>query len=264
MHAPPSPPVLYAFASTETLSDALANFIVAAQTDAIQKKGRFTVALSGGSLPQLLSALIGRQDVRWDKWYAILACTRTLADPHTGGSFTPTSVSSRSTTPIQTTISVRRSCLPRSPSPLRTSTPSTPQSSEISRNSQMRTRRCSSKILQQRTRLASPFLTSSSWVSVQTDTPVPFSQTTNSSRKVAHGWPISRTLPSHLQSASPLPFPSLITLPALPSSPPVRARQTSSPSSWTSQRNPNFPHRSSGLPIPARCIGSSMTPLQQR
>jgi 6-phosphogluconolactonase len=72
MHQPPSPPVLYSFDSQNELTDRLADFIVKAQTEAVNKKGRFTVALSGGSLPKQLNKLIGNTAVKWDRWWASL------------------------------------------------------------------------------------------------------------------------------------------------------------------------------------------------
>lgn len=69
IHAP-SAPILCSFSNPDELVDSLAQFIVKAQKEAVQKKGRFTVAISGGSLPQQLSGLIGRPGVKWDKWYA--------------------------------------------------------------------------------------------------------------------------------------------------------------------------------------------------
>lgn len=48
--------------------DSLANFVVKAQKDAIEKRGKFTLALSGGSLPNNLKGLIGQEGVQWDKW----------------------------------------------------------------------------------------------------------------------------------------------------------------------------------------------------
>lgn len=67
MHAP-SAPIIYSFANPEELVDSLASFIVKAQKESIEKKGRFTIALSGGSLPQQLSGLVGKHGVKWDKW----------------------------------------------------------------------------------------------------------------------------------------------------------------------------------------------------
>jgi 6-phosphogluconolactonase len=69
MVAPPAEPVLYSFPSNDALVSALTAFIVKAQRDSIEKKGRFAVALSGGSLPSKLKGLIGHPDVKWDKWY---------------------------------------------------------------------------------------------------------------------------------------------------------------------------------------------------
>lgn len=68
-HQPPSPPVLISFPTTDALTDSLAAFIVKAQKDALDKKGRFTIALSGGSLPKMLRGLADNSAVRWDKWY---------------------------------------------------------------------------------------------------------------------------------------------------------------------------------------------------
>jgi 6-phosphogluconolactonase len=70
IHQPPSPPVLYSFNDPNELTEKLADFIVKAQTEAVSKKGRFTVALSGGSLPKQLNKLIGNPAVKWDRWWA--------------------------------------------------------------------------------------------------------------------------------------------------------------------------------------------------
>jgi 6-phosphogluconolactonase len=64
----PSPPVLYSFPTSDELISSLADFVVKTQKDAIDKKGRFTIALSGGSLPKQLKGLIGHPGVKWDKW----------------------------------------------------------------------------------------------------------------------------------------------------------------------------------------------------
>jgi 6-phosphogluconolactonase len=63
-----SPPIFYSFASGAELVKSLADFILCAQKEALDKKGRFTVALSGGSLPKQLAGLIGNARVKWDKW----------------------------------------------------------------------------------------------------------------------------------------------------------------------------------------------------
>ena len=64
-----SPPVFTSFASNAELAKALSEFILKAQKEALGKKGRFTIALSGGSLPKQLGELIGNPAIRWDKWY---------------------------------------------------------------------------------------------------------------------------------------------------------------------------------------------------
>jgi len=65
---PPNKTVFYSFPSSPTLVNALAAFIINAQTESIEKKNRFTLAISGGSLPKMLSGLIGNSAVKWDKW----------------------------------------------------------------------------------------------------------------------------------------------------------------------------------------------------
>jgi 6-phosphogluconolactonase len=67
-HQPPSPPVLFSFQDPDHLVDALAQFIVKAQKESIDKKGRFTIALSGGSLPKMLKGLIGNSQIKWNHW----------------------------------------------------------------------------------------------------------------------------------------------------------------------------------------------------
>jgi len=66
--SPPAQPVLYSFSDTSKLADSLAEYIVKAQSESIDKRGRFTVAISGGSLPKTLTALITKPGVKWDKW----------------------------------------------------------------------------------------------------------------------------------------------------------------------------------------------------
>lgn len=65
---PPAPPVFYSFENPAKLVDSLANFVIKAQNDAVDKRGKFTLALSGGSLPNNLKGLVGQKDVQWDKW----------------------------------------------------------------------------------------------------------------------------------------------------------------------------------------------------
>jgi hypothetical protein len=65
----PQPPILYSFNASSALIDSLAEFIIKAQAEAIEKRQKFTLALSGGSLPKMLKGLVGRRDIAWDKWY---------------------------------------------------------------------------------------------------------------------------------------------------------------------------------------------------
>jgi 6-phosphogluconolactonase len=64
----PTQPILYSFPDTSNLSDSLADYILKSQKEAIDKRNRFTVAISGGSLPKTLTALISKPGVQWDKW----------------------------------------------------------------------------------------------------------------------------------------------------------------------------------------------------
>ncbi|QRV76129.1 glucosamine-6-phosphate isomerases/6-phosphogluconolactonase [Ceratobasidium sp. AG-Ba] len=78
----PQPPVLFSFSSSPALVDSLAEFIVKSQTEAIEKRKKFTVALSGGSLPKMLKGLIGRKDIPWDQWYIYFADERLVSLDH--------------------------------------------------------------------------------------------------------------------------------------------------------------------------------------
>ncbi|KZT06374.1 6-phosphogluconolactonase [Laetiporus sulphureus 93-53] len=82
MPTSPSPPILYSFSTSKELSDAVAHFIVKAQKESIEKKGRFTVAISGGSLPKQLNALIGKPGLKWDKWQVFYADERVVPLDH--------------------------------------------------------------------------------------------------------------------------------------------------------------------------------------
>jgi len=77
-HAVPATPVLYVQNSSEDVVRALAEYVLQAQKEAVERKGRFTVALSGGSLPKNLSGLIGMQGVDWDKWQVYYADERAV------------------------------------------------------------------------------------------------------------------------------------------------------------------------------------------
>jgi len=78
----PTPAILYSFATPEELTEALASFILKAQFDAIEKKGRFTLALSGGSLPKMLAGLPAVKQVEWEKWHIFFADERAVPLNH--------------------------------------------------------------------------------------------------------------------------------------------------------------------------------------
>lgn len=67
-HHAPHAPILFSFRNVDGIVGGLASFIIKAQKESLDKKGRFTIALSGGSLPKMLSGLIGNPAVKWDKW----------------------------------------------------------------------------------------------------------------------------------------------------------------------------------------------------
>ncbi|BEI85035.1 hypothetical protein CcaverHIS002_0504360 [Cutaneotrichosporon cavernicola] len=71
-----SVPLLYVFDDTAALQTSLADFVVAAQKEAIAQRGKFTIALSGGSLPNNLSPLVGQKDIQWDKWHVFFSDER--------------------------------------------------------------------------------------------------------------------------------------------------------------------------------------------
>ncbi|KAI0067890.1 6-phosphogluconolactonase [Artomyces pyxidatus] len=79
----PAAPVLYSFPSTGDLSNSLADFILKAQREALEKRGKFTIAISGGSLPKTLTALIDKPGIKWNKWQVFYADERVvpLDDP---------------------------------------------------------------------------------------------------------------------------------------------------------------------------------------
>ncbi|KAF9535808.1 6-phosphogluconolactonase [Crepidotus variabilis] len=81
-HHPPSAPILISFDNSDVLVDSLAQFIVKSQKEAIDKKGKFTVALSGGSLPKMLRGLIDNPSVKWNKWHVFYVDERVVPLDH--------------------------------------------------------------------------------------------------------------------------------------------------------------------------------------
>ncbi|WVQ99952.1 6-phosphogluconolactonase [Kwoniella sp. CBS 9459] len=77
-----APPVLYTFEAVPKLQDSLANFILKAQNDAVAHRGVFTIALSGGSLPNNLKPLAELEGIQWDKWQVFFADERIVPLDH--------------------------------------------------------------------------------------------------------------------------------------------------------------------------------------
>ncbi|KAF8973781.1 6-phosphogluconolactonase [Flammula alnicola] len=67
-HHAPNAPILFTFHDSDVLVSSLAAFITKAQKESIDKKGRFTIAVSGGSLPNMLKGLIGNHHIKWNHW----------------------------------------------------------------------------------------------------------------------------------------------------------------------------------------------------
>ncbi|WOO81291.1 putative 6-phosphogluconolactonase [Vanrija pseudolonga] len=75
-------PVLYSFDAVPTLQKSLADFIVKAQAEAVAARGQFTIALSGGSLPNNLKPLADIPGIHWDKWQVFFADERIVPLDH--------------------------------------------------------------------------------------------------------------------------------------------------------------------------------------
>lgn len=82
LHHPPTGPVLISHTDTDSLIRNLAAFVAKAQKDAIDKKGRFTIALSGGSLSKMLRGLIDNTSIKWDKWHVFYVDERVVPLDH--------------------------------------------------------------------------------------------------------------------------------------------------------------------------------------
>jgi len=78
----PAPPVFYSFPEATTLCDTLATFITKTANETIEKKGKFTLAISGGSLPKNLSPLIGKKNIEWDRWHVFYVDERVVPLDH--------------------------------------------------------------------------------------------------------------------------------------------------------------------------------------
>jgi hypothetical protein len=65
----PLAPILQCYESPDGMSQDLTNYIISAQDQALERHQKFTLALSGGSLPNLIaSGLIKNPKVKWESW----------------------------------------------------------------------------------------------------------------------------------------------------------------------------------------------------
>jgi len=84
----PKMPVVYSSATTDELSQAVAKHVAARASAAIAATGRFTCALSGGSLPKLLAAVLKDQPgIDWSKWYVFFADERVVPLDHADSNY---------------------------------------------------------------------------------------------------------------------------------------------------------------------------------
>lgn len=81
-HPKPSEPILYVFDDVPQLQGSLASFIRDAQDKAVADHGFFSIALSGGSLPNNLHPLIKAEGMQWDKWVVFFADERLVPLDH--------------------------------------------------------------------------------------------------------------------------------------------------------------------------------------
>ncbi|KXN66316.1 nagb/rpia/CoA transferase-like protein, partial [Conidiobolus coronatus NRRL 28638] len=74
--------------NTSEVSKALADYVIKAAEEAIQKHDRFTVAISGGSLPKTLAAgLKDSTKVDWSKWFVFFADERCVPHNHADSNY---------------------------------------------------------------------------------------------------------------------------------------------------------------------------------
>ncbi|KAJ8325119.1 hypothetical protein BDV3_007305 [Batrachochytrium dendrobatidis] len=74
---------LYSFSSKDAVSVALNSLIERLSADAISKRGVFTIAVSGGSLPKILAAhLCHNKSIDFSKWHVLFADERCVPLSH--------------------------------------------------------------------------------------------------------------------------------------------------------------------------------------
>eukprot|EP00523_Entomoneis_sp_CCMP467_P022230 CAMPEP_0168844828 /NCGR_PEP_ID=MMETSP0727-20121128/8951_1 /TAXON_ID=265536 /ORGANISM="Amphiprora sp., Strain CCMP467" /LENGTH=322 /DNA_ID=CAMNT_0008898509 /DNA_START=51 /DNA_END=1017 /DNA_ORIENTATION=+ len=84
--APTTPTSLIVASTKATVGEHLCRVIAPIALQAVQQRGRFSLALSGGSLPGFLAALpqafSDHQDARFDTWHIVLADERCVPSDH--------------------------------------------------------------------------------------------------------------------------------------------------------------------------------------
>jgi len=84
-------PKLHVFSSTQELGEAAATLVARLSARAIAERGRFTVALSGGSLPKLVGPPLAaeplRSEIDWSAWHVFWADERWLPLNHPDSNF---------------------------------------------------------------------------------------------------------------------------------------------------------------------------------
>ena len=82
---------LYVFADTQELSQSAANLVAKTAAAAVAQRGRFTVAISGGSLPKLVFPPLVKEPLRsqinWTAWHVFWADERCVPLEHPESSY---------------------------------------------------------------------------------------------------------------------------------------------------------------------------------
>jgi 6-phosphogluconolactonase len=81
-------PIVFSFPDETGVSEALAQFILEAEEQSVRRRGTFTIALSGGSVPALLSSGILESDsVDWEHWQIFFVDERLVPPTHPDSNF---------------------------------------------------------------------------------------------------------------------------------------------------------------------------------
>ncbi|CAH7675609.1 hypothetical protein BY996DRAFT_4581440 [Phakopsora pachyrhizi] len=84
----PSVPLLYEYSDHSRLSEDLSEYIVQSQEQAISRHQKFVIAISGGSLPKLLTdGLLKNSRVKWESWKVFFADERVVPLEHADSNF---------------------------------------------------------------------------------------------------------------------------------------------------------------------------------